>query len=67
MKLTKETKTKRKLFTLKKKFTCPNCSAKLEEGNGHFVLPSFGDRGFFICQPAESVEIIDKNFWELLL
>lgn len=66
MKLTKETKTKRKLFAPKKKFTCPNCQTVLEEGDGHFVPPAFGDKGFFICKPAASVEVIDKNFWELL-
>jgi len=54
MKLTKETKTKRKrkLFAPKKKFTCPNCLTVLEEGDGHFFPPAFGDKGFFICKPA---------------
>lgn len=66
MKTSKNTKTKRETFAIKKKHSCPNCSAKLEEGGGHFFPPVFGDSGFFICQPAESVEIIDKNFWELL-
>jgi len=50
MKLKKETKTKRKLFAPKKKFTCPNCQTPLEEGDGHFFPPAFGDKGFFICK-----------------
>ena len=26
---------------------CPNCGSKTK---GHFVPPSFGDEGFFICE-----------------
>jgi hypothetical protein len=35
-----------------KKSYCPNCKELLVNG-GHFVPPSFGDPGIFICQKKE--------------
>lgn len=30
---------------------CPNCKKKFEKGDsGHFVPPSFGQKGFFYCE-----------------
>lgn len=48
------------------KFTCPNCLAVLEKGEGHFFPPRFGEEGFFICEepiPPDAVRVIDGNFW----
>lgn len=33
------------------RFPCPNCGKKFgEKESGHFVPPSLGDPGFFICE-----------------
>lgn len=29
--------------------TCPNCLTRTKPGEGHFVQPSLGDRGFYAC------------------
>jgi hypothetical protein len=34
---------------------CPNCREPLTDG-GHFVPPSLGERGFFICQELKALE-----------
>lgn len=34
---------------------CPNCKAKLtRKESGHFVPPSFGDKGFFVCEKKDT-------------
>lgn len=53
MKTTNHTKSSRTLFAPKKKFTCPNCLAVLEKGEGHFFPPCFGEEGFFVCDKPE--------------
>lgn len=32
---------------------CPNCQWPLRGDNGHFVVPSLGEAGFFICKKVE--------------
>lgn len=34
--------------------TCPNCGELLAGRHGHFVPPSFGDEGFWICPAGVS-------------
>lgn len=29
---------------------CPNCKATVKIGQGHFVPPSLGEEGFYICE-----------------
>lgn len=43
----KKLKKKKKKQPLHPKIICPNCG----EIGPHFVPPSFGDEGFFICKP----------------
>lgn len=38
--------------------TCPNC--KQPTPDGHFVPPSFGDRGFFVCSIANAYQASEK-------
>ncbi len=32
---------------------CPNCGEKILYGGGHFVPPSLGEPGFFVCDKGE--------------
>lgn len=38
--------------------TCVNCGATLPYDRGHFVPPSFGDEGFFVCAASEPRAIL---------
>lgn len=39
-----------KRYARKEKGICPNCKEQFKENEtGHFVPPSFGDSGFFVC------------------
>lgn len=29
---------------------CPNCGRTLKDGEGHYVPPSLGEEGFYVCQ-----------------
>lgn len=39
---------------------CPNCNKQLDvKETGHFVPPSFGESGFYICEVQnENVEVV---------
>jgi len=56
---------KRQKKKLKKKrviqpiIECPNCHERIEQG--HFVPASFGDEGFFICEPQTKTEQRRRN------
>jgi hypothetical protein len=41
---------------------CINCGKK----GAHFVGPSFGDKGFFICKLAEKQQDLPPEFAELV-
>ena len=45
-------KKKKKRIEIYKKCKCPNCG----EDGPHFVGPSFGDPGFFLCDKPEKIE-----------
>ena len=32
---------------------CSNCNESLDITEGHFVPPSLGEEGFYICKPKE--------------
>lgn len=50
MKLSNRKKNTRKAFAPKRQMPCPNCKQYIVAGEGHFVPPSIGEDGFFICQ-----------------
>lgn len=47
VKAMKRKKTRIRAPWYKKSFLCPNC--KKETADGHFVPPSLGEGGYFIC------------------
>lgn len=49
MKLSNKKKNSRKASTTKEWSLCPNCKKVIFAGEGHFVPPVLGDKGFFIC------------------
>ena len=53
MKITNKRKNKRRAMAIPRTFSCPNCGAVLREGQGHFMPPSLGERGEWMC-PDES-------------
>jgi hypothetical protein len=63
MKLNKRKKQKRFALPPMKKpgppSYCPNCGEELTRV-GHFVPPSLGERGFFICDKRTSLDPVER-------
>lgn len=61
----KRRKQKKWLATQQNRFRafqgCPNCGEK----EAHFVPPSFGDEGFYICASADRNEA--RRWWKMLM
>lgn len=53
----KKLKKKKKKQPLHPKTICPNCG----EPGPHFVPPSFGDKGFFICKQNSKYNKLRRN------
>jgi len=51
MKIPNKKKNKRKSVAFRKKSVCCNCKGL--SYHGHFVSPSLGESGFFICDKKE--------------
>ena len=51
-KVSKRKKIRRNSMAIKPTRICINCKERIT--GGHFVPPSFGDPGFFICEGSES-------------
>lgn len=56
MKLSKETKNKRKHYSTWF-HNCPNCKQRIT--GGHFVPPSLGEKGFYICEELAGEKTVD--------
>jgi hypothetical protein len=43
---------------------CPNCGEDITIKGGHFVPPSFGEKGFFVCERVILTEEQKKRLWQ---
>lgn len=40
-------------------YLCPNCKKPLKKGEGHFMPPSLGEKGYFVCSKPDELDLIE--------